>query len=139
MSHGYKLHGVFSKYIMKIEANRNRGYRLHGIFLRYIEIYELTMLLFMQIVSTDLFDHFQNPTENHIPLSSNSVGFGSAYIKNTTPRLEAINSHQARNVLVKVKALYFRCWEDSSPRYSSEVQTPQFEGDVPGYGVNTTS
>ena len=51
-----------------------------GFFEGYTEIYELTMLFLLHIVSTDLFDHFQNTTENHIPLSSNPVGFGSAYI-----------------------------------------------------------
>ena len=30
----YKLHGDFSKYILKLEDNRDRGYRLHGSFRR---------------------------------------------------------------------------------------------------------
>ena len=42
-------------------------------------------------------------------------------------------------VLRKVKALYFRSWQDCSPWYSPEVQTRQCEVDVPCYGVNTTS
>ena len=65
-----------------------------AFFEGYTEIYELTMLFLLHIVSTDLFDHFQNTTENHIPLSSNPVGFGSAYIKNMRQQAKFDNGGQ---------------------------------------------